>query len=124
MDGSPVSYPRGRLLEWWSSGREEVPQLGSGTGSCKEVGSGARAFIVSVVGPSYLITLPSLRLTMSLYLSTMPLMLAVRRESAGKECRPYLCQVGCTTTDAPHTCIRSIACVRSTTRRASYLRTR
>ncbi|RWW35625.1 hypothetical protein BHE74_00059424 [Ensete ventricosum] len=40
MDGSPVSYPGGRLLEWWSSGREEAPQLGSGAGSYKEVGSG------------------------------------------------------------------------------------
>ncbi|RWV83734.1 hypothetical protein GW17_00054618 [Ensete ventricosum] len=30
MDGSPVSYPGGRMLEWWSSVREEVPQLGSG----------------------------------------------------------------------------------------------
>ncbi|RRT55947.1 hypothetical protein B296_00023703 [Ensete ventricosum] len=83
---------------------------------------GAGAFIVSVVGPSYLITLLPLRLTMSSYLSTMPLMIAVRRESTGKECRPYLCQVDCTTTDAPHTYIRSIACVGSITRRASYLR--
>ncbi|RZR94545.1 hypothetical protein BHM03_00023241 [Ensete ventricosum] len=40
MDGSPVSYPGGRLLEWWSSGREEAPQLGLGAGSCMEVGSG------------------------------------------------------------------------------------
>ncbi|RZS06922.1 hypothetical protein BHM03_00037664 [Ensete ventricosum] len=44
---------------------------------------GAGAFIVSVVGPSYLITLLPLRLTMSSYLSTMPLVLAVRRASAG-----------------------------------------
>ncbi|RWV95913.1 hypothetical protein GW17_00041417 [Ensete ventricosum] len=36
---------------------------------------GARAFIVSVVGPSCLITLLLLRLTMSSYLSTMPLVL-------------------------------------------------
>ncbi|RZS03531.1 hypothetical protein BHM03_00033722 [Ensete ventricosum] len=40
MDGSPVSDPGSRLLEWWSSGREEAPQLGSGIGSCKEVGLG------------------------------------------------------------------------------------
>ncbi|RWW57925.1 hypothetical protein BHE74_00035263 [Ensete ventricosum] len=39
-------------------------------------------FIVSVVGPSYLITLLPLRLTMSSYLSTMPLVLTVRRASA------------------------------------------
>ncbi|RWW36017.1 hypothetical protein BHE74_00058987 [Ensete ventricosum] len=42
---------------------------------------GAGAFIVRVVGPSYLITLLPLRLTISLYLSTMPLVLAVRRVS-------------------------------------------
>ncbi|RWW74826.1 hypothetical protein BHE74_00017203 [Ensete ventricosum] len=53
---------------------------------------GAGAFIVSVVGPSYLITLLPLRLIMSSYLSTMPLMLAMRCAFAGKECRPYLCQ--------------------------------
>ncbi|RZS03945.1 hypothetical protein BHM03_00034203 [Ensete ventricosum] len=52
---------------------------------------GAEAFIVSIVGPSYLIALLPLRLTISSYPSTMPLMLAVRRASAGKECRPYLC---------------------------------
>ncbi|RWW67614.1 hypothetical protein BHE74_00024934 [Ensete ventricosum] len=45
---------------------------------------GAGAFIVSVVGPSYLITLLPLRLTMSSYLSTMPLVLAVRRASADR----------------------------------------
>ncbi|RWW40467.1 hypothetical protein BHE74_00054117 [Ensete ventricosum] len=56
-----------------------------------------------------MITLLPLRLTMSSYLSTMPLVLAMRRVFAGKECRPYLCQVGCTTTDAPHTCIRPTA---------------
>ncbi|RWW18763.1 hypothetical protein GW17_00017236 [Ensete ventricosum] len=78
-------------------------------------GSSAGAFIVSVVGPSYLITLLPLRLTMSSYLSTMPLVLVVRRASASKECRPYLRQVGCTTTDAPHTCIRQAARVGSAT---------
>ncbi|RWW88007.1 hypothetical protein BHE74_00003137 [Ensete ventricosum] len=69
---------------------------------------GAGAFIVSVVGPSYLISLLPLRLTMSLYLSTMPLVLVVRRAFAGKECRPYPCQVGHMTTNAPHTCIRPV----------------
>ncbi|RWW53942.1 hypothetical protein BHE74_00039516 [Ensete ventricosum] len=113
MGGTSGSYPGGRLLEWWSSGRKEAPQLKSGTSSCKKVESGA--FIVSVVDPLYLITLLSLRFTMSSYLSTMPLVLVVRRASVGKECRPYLCQVGCTTTDAPHTCIQPAACVGSTT---------
>ncbi|RRT33586.1 hypothetical protein B296_00051224 [Ensete ventricosum] len=79
--------------------------------SCK----GAGAFIVSDVGLSYLIILLPLRLTMLSYFSTMPLVLAVRRASAGKECRPYPCQVGCATTDAPHTCIRSVARIGSTT---------
>ncbi|RWV96704.1 hypothetical protein GW17_00040564 [Ensete ventricosum] len=36
---TPRVLPGGRLLVWWSSGRVEVPQLGSGAGSCKEVGS-------------------------------------------------------------------------------------
>ncbi|RRT51315.1 hypothetical protein B296_00033095 [Ensete ventricosum] len=39
MDGSPVSYPGSRLLEWWSSGRAEVFQLGSAADSCKKVRS-------------------------------------------------------------------------------------
>ncbi|RWW58055.1 hypothetical protein BHE74_00035116 [Ensete ventricosum] len=39
MDGSLVSYPGGRLLERWSSGQVEAPQLGSDAGSCKKVGS-------------------------------------------------------------------------------------
>ncbi|RWW02297.1 hypothetical protein GW17_00034632 [Ensete ventricosum] len=29
IDRSPMSYPGGRLLEWWSSDRVEAPQLGS-----------------------------------------------------------------------------------------------
>ncbi|RZS00730.1 hypothetical protein BHM03_00030484 [Ensete ventricosum] len=59
-----------------------------------------RGFIVSDVGHSYLISLLPLLLTMSSYLSTTPIVLAVRRAPAGEGCRPYLCQVGCTTTDA------------------------
>ncbi|RZS19503.1 hypothetical protein BHM03_00051895 [Ensete ventricosum] len=39
----------------------------------------------------------------------------MRRMFAGRGCRPYLRQVGYTTTGAPHTCIRSVARVRSTT---------
>ncbi|RWV86644.1 hypothetical protein GW17_00051437 [Ensete ventricosum] len=88
MDGSPMSYPGGRLLEWWSLGREEVPQLGPGVGSCKEVGSD---FIVSAVDHSYLISLLPLLLTMPSYLSTMPVVPAVRRAPVGEGCRPYLC---------------------------------
>ncbi|RRT34261.1 hypothetical protein B296_00054589 [Ensete ventricosum] len=52
---------------------------------------------------------------MSSYLSTMPLVLAVRRASAGKKCRPYLCQVSCMITGASHTCIGPVARVESTT---------
>ncbi|RWW27927.1 hypothetical protein GW17_00007618 [Ensete ventricosum] len=52
---------------------------------------GAGAFIVSVVGHSYLISLLPLLLTMPSYLSTMPVVLAVRRAPAGEGCRPYLC---------------------------------
>ncbi|RRT59464.1 hypothetical protein B296_00016884 [Ensete ventricosum] len=53
--------------------------------------SGAGAFIVSVVGHSYLISLLSLLLTMLSYLSTMPVVLAMRRAPACEGCRPYLC---------------------------------
>ncbi|RRT40455.1 hypothetical protein B296_00056293 [Ensete ventricosum] len=122
MGGTSGSYLGGRLLEWWSSGRELAPARRSGRVSSRRDPSddqvsamvdfaiplprrGAGAFIVSAVDPSYLITLLPLRLTMSSYLSTMPLMFVVRRASTDKECRPYLCQVGCTTTDAPHICI-------------------
>ncbi|RWW27402.1 hypothetical protein BHE74_00021302 [Ensete ventricosum] len=115
-----------------SSGRAPVPARRSGRVSSRRDPSdgqvsamvdfsiplshrGVGAFIVSAVGPSCLITLLPLRLTMSSYLSTMPLVFAVRRASAGKVCRPYLCQVGCTTTDAHHTCIRSAARVGSAT---------
>ncbi|RWW11795.1 hypothetical protein GW17_00024570 [Ensete ventricosum] len=102
-----------RLLGWWSSGQEEAPLVGSGVGSCKEVGSGA--YIVGVVGHPYMETLLPLWLTMSLYTSTTLAVLAVRHVSTGKGVdltyvrsavrslgiRPYLCQVGRTTTDTP-----------------------
>ncbi|RZS12860.1 hypothetical protein BHM03_00044371 [Ensete ventricosum] len=39
----------------------------------------------------------------------------MRRASAGRGCRPYLCQVGCMSTDAPHTCIRPTSRVGSAT---------
>ncbi|RRT75465.1 hypothetical protein B296_00006629 [Ensete ventricosum] len=51
---------------------------------------GAGAFIVSVVGHSYLISLLPLLLTMLSYLSTTLVVLAVRRAPAGEGCRPYL----------------------------------
>ncbi|RRT64306.1 hypothetical protein B296_00019384 [Ensete ventricosum] len=52
---------------------------------------GAGAFIVSAIGRSYLISLLSLLLTMSSYLSTMLAILTVRRAPAGRGCRSYLC---------------------------------
>ncbi|RZR71541.1 hypothetical protein BHM03_00005749 [Ensete ventricosum] len=45
---------------------------------------GERTFIVSDVGHSYLISLLPLLLTMSSYLSIMPVVLAVRRAPAGE----------------------------------------
>ncbi|RWV84934.1 hypothetical protein GW17_00053316 [Ensete ventricosum] len=48
-----------------------------------------------------MIFLLSLLLTMPSYLSTTSVVLAVRRAPTGEGFRPYLCQVGCTTTDAP-----------------------
>ncbi|RWV84728.1 hypothetical protein GW17_00053537, partial [Ensete ventricosum] len=61
----------------------------------------AGGLIVSVVGHLYLISLLPLLLTVASYLSTTAVVLAVRRAPAGEGCRPYLCYVGCTTTDAP-----------------------
>ncbi|RRT33010.1 hypothetical protein B296_00041517 [Ensete ventricosum] len=115
-DGSnqPFSLPQPRP---WSHGPHEhirrsfAGPFGPFTFGLATLG----AFIVSVVGPLYLITLLPLRLTMSSYLFTMPLVLVMRPAFADQECRPYLCQVDCTTTDVPHTCIRPTARVGSAT---------
>ncbi|RWW70810.1 hypothetical protein BHE74_00021497 [Ensete ventricosum] len=40
MSGDPELGLGGRLLEWWSSGREEILQLGSAADSCTKAGSG------------------------------------------------------------------------------------
>ncbi|RWV78337.1 hypothetical protein GW17_00060710 [Ensete ventricosum] len=75
---------------------------------------GARVYIVGVVDHPYLATQLPLWLTLSSYASTTPVVLAVRDASTGKcialTCvrsavrplgiRPYLCQVGRTTTGA------------------------
>ncbi|RWW69646.1 hypothetical protein BHE74_00022742 [Ensete ventricosum] len=108
------------------AGQEEVLQLGSAADSCKKVGSGA--YIVGVVDHPYLATRLPLWLTLSSYASTTPIVLAVGRTTAGVSAlvvsgrpydrwgfdltcarsavrplgiRPYLCQVGRTTTSAP-----------------------
>ncbi|RRT57502.1 hypothetical protein B296_00025910 [Ensete ventricosum] len=74
-----------------------------------------RAYIVGVVDHLYLATRLPLWLTLSSYASTTPIVLAVRDASTGEgiglTCvrsairflgyRPYLCQVGRTTTGAP-----------------------
>ncbi|RZR95136.1 hypothetical protein BHM03_00023943 [Ensete ventricosum] len=104
-----------RLLEWWNPGEAGVLQFGSAADSCEKVRSGAEAFIVGVVDHSYLITLLLLWLTMPSYSSTMLAVLAMRRALARRGCRPYLCQVGCTSTSAPHTSVRPVACVESAT---------
>ncbi|RZR94728.1 hypothetical protein BHM03_00023486 [Ensete ventricosum] len=51
---------------------------------------GVGAFIASVVGHSYMISLLPLFLTKSSYLSTMHVVLVMRRAPAGEGCRPYL----------------------------------
>ncbi|RZS14120.1 hypothetical protein BHM03_00045783 [Ensete ventricosum] len=134
MSGDSELGLGGRLLEWWSSGREEVLQFGSVADSCTKAGSGrfrrepsdsqvslvvpfsnplsrrgAGAFIVSVVDHLYLVTLLLLWPTMPSYPSTTLVVPVVRRAFAGRGCRPYLCQVGCMTTGAPHSCIRPVA---------------
>ncbi|RWV84359.1 hypothetical protein GW17_00053928, partial [Ensete ventricosum] len=91
-----------------------VVELGSGGGTSGRAVR-ARAYIVGVVDHPYLATWLPLWLTMSSYTSTTPVVLTVRHASAGKgvslTCvrsivrplgiRPYLCQVGRTTTSAP-----------------------
>ncbi|RWW68440.1 hypothetical protein BHE74_00024046 [Ensete ventricosum] len=84
MSGDSELGSGSRLLEWWSSGREEVLQLGSAADSCKKVGSGA--YIVGVVDHLYLVTRLPLWLTLSSYASTTPVVLTVRDASTG---RPY-----------------------------------
>ncbi|RWW33995.1 hypothetical protein GW17_00001275 [Ensete ventricosum] len=119
MSGDSELDLGGRLLEWWSPGEEGVVQLWSAAGSCKKVGSGA--FIVSAVDHSYLITLLPLWLTIPLYPPTMLDVLAMRRVFAVGGCRPYLCQVGCTSTGAPRISGRLLASGRPR-RRASCSR--
>ncbi|RWV86886.1 hypothetical protein GW17_00051170 [Ensete ventricosum] len=60
-----------------------------------------RAFIVGVVDHSYLITLLPLWLIIPPYPPTMLAVLAMRRAFTGGGCRPYMCQVCCTSTGAP-----------------------
>ncbi|RWW22939.1 hypothetical protein GW17_00012832 [Ensete ventricosum] len=91
------------MLEWRSPGEEEVDLLGSAAGSCKEVGSG-RGFY----SECYRLFVPDgLTAFMTRHAAaplTMPPCLlpclaygrrGVRLQVA--RCRPYLCQVGCTT---------------------------
>ncbi|RRT80888.1 hypothetical protein B296_00022662 [Ensete ventricosum] len=110
----------GRLLEWWSSGEERVLQFGSAVDSCKKVGSGrsfysgrCRLFVPDDLTAfmAYHVTVPS----------TMLAVLVMRRAFVGGGCRPYLCQVGCTTTGAPRISGRLPASGRPF-RRASYPR--
>ncbi|RWW48867.1 hypothetical protein BHE74_00045026, partial [Ensete ventricosum] len=76
MGGDPELGLGGRLLEWWSSDREEILQLGSAADLCTKVGSGTGAFIVSAVDHSYLITLLLLWPTISSYPSATLAILA------------------------------------------------
>ncbi|RZR88222.1 hypothetical protein BHM03_00015750 [Ensete ventricosum] len=119
MSGDSELDLGGRLLEWWSPGEEGVVQLRSAAGSSKKVGSGA--FILGVVDHSYLITLLPLWLTLPPYPPIMLAVLAMRRAFAVGGCRPYLCQVGCTSTGAPRISDRLPASGRPR-RRASYPR--
>ncbi|RZS03197.1 hypothetical protein BHM03_00033374 [Ensete ventricosum] len=76
MSGDSELGLEGRLLEW-------------------------RDFIVGAVDHSYLITLLPLWLIILPYSPTMLVVLAMRPAFAGGGCRPYLCQVCCTSTGAP-----------------------
>ncbi|RWV98613.1 hypothetical protein GW17_00038523 [Ensete ventricosum] len=115
MGGTSGFGSGSRLLEWWSSGRAEVFQLGSAAESCKKVRSCAGAYIVGVVYHPYLATWLPLWLTIPSYTSTTSVVLAVRHASTGKgvglTCvksivrplgiQPYMCQVDRTTIGAP-----------------------
>ncbi|RRT37212.1 hypothetical protein B296_00058829 [Ensete ventricosum] len=78
MGDDPELGLGGRLLEWWSPGREEIPRLGPAANSCTKAGSGD--FIVSVVDHSYLVTLLLLWPTMLSYPSTTLVVPVVRRD--------------------------------------------
>ncbi|RWW33509.1 hypothetical protein GW17_00001763, partial [Ensete ventricosum] len=63
---------------------------------------GARAFIVSVIGHSYLISLLPLLLTIPSFLTMSSVVLTARRAPAGNGCQPcpsYLCYVSRMTAD-------------------------
>ncbi|RRT82762.1 hypothetical protein B296_00000334, partial [Ensete ventricosum] len=89
--------------------------LGAARPSAAVVTEQRRAYIVGVVAHPYLATRLPLWLTLSSYASTTAVVLAVRDASTGEgiglTCvrsavrllgyRPYLCQVGRTTTGAP-----------------------
>ncbi|RWW59748.1 hypothetical protein BHE74_00033299, partial [Ensete ventricosum] len=96
-----------------SSGRAQAPARRSGRVSSRRDPSdgqvsvmvdfaiplphrGERTFIVSDVGHSYLISLLPLLLTMSSYLSIMPIVLAVRRAPAGEGGIASRSNTGCT----------------------------
>ncbi|RZS08531.1 hypothetical protein BHM03_00039578 [Ensete ventricosum] len=61
---------------------------------------------------------------MSSYLSTTPVVLTVRRAPACEGCRPYLCQVDCTTTAAPISALDRLPVSGRPRRRASCPRVR
>ncbi|RZR92647.1 hypothetical protein BHM03_00020975 [Ensete ventricosum] len=115
MGRTPGSGLGGRLLEWWSSGRVEMFQLGLVADSCKKVRSGrvgsrrdpsdgqvsfvvdfaipllgrsAGAFIAIVMRYPYLKLLSSLLLTILLHLATSSVVFAARRAPAAGGCRP------------------------------------
>ncbi|RWW88911.1 hypothetical protein BHE74_00002195 [Ensete ventricosum] len=128
MSGDSEPGSGSRLLEWWSSGRDEVLQ----PDSYKKVGSGA--YIVGVVDHSYLATRLPLWLTLSSYASTTSIVLAVRDASTGEgiglTCvrsivrllgyRSYLCQASRTTTGAPIPTSDQLIVLGRPRRRASY----
>ncbi|RWW43929.1 hypothetical protein BHE74_00050355 [Ensete ventricosum] len=90
----------GWLSEWRSPGEEGVIQFGSTANSCKKVGSG-RSFYSECCRSFVPDDLTAFMAYHAAVPSTVLVVLAMRRAFAGGGCRPYLCQVGCTTTGAP-----------------------
>ncbi|RRT45202.1 hypothetical protein B296_00050435 [Ensete ventricosum] len=107
MSGDSEFGLGGRLLEWWSPGEKGVLQFGSAADSCEKVRSFYSGCYRSFI-PNTLTAFMAYHAVLS-YSSTTLAVLAMRRAFTGRGCRPYLCQVGCTCTGAPHISVRPVA---------------
>ncbi|RZR70763.1 hypothetical protein BHM03_00001343 [Ensete ventricosum] len=106
MGGALGSGLGGRLLAWWSSGREKVSHLGLVTESRKKVGLGG---VPDVTSPTVKVFVPEALILLIAYHTVAPHHVvygpcgetrAVLPAIGGcRPCPPYPCQVGRTTAD-------------------------